>query len=56
MKHMLKVSVWFGMGIEAMQTHEHQEVNLFIAETEDNYTVHVLRGKDYLKEFLAWLE
>ena len=36
-----------------MQTHEHQEDNLFIAETEDNYTVHALRAKDYLKEFLA---
>ena len=39
-----------------MQTHEHQEDNLFNAETEDNYTAHALRGKDYLKEFLARLE
>ena len=39
-----------------MQTHEHQEDNLFNAETEDNYTVHALRGKDYLKKVLAWLE
>ena len=39
-----------------MQAHEHQEDNLFNGETEDNYTVHALRGKDYLKEFLAWLE
>ena len=53
---MWKISVWFGTGIEAMQTHEHQEANLFIAETEDNYTFHALRGKDYLKEFLTWLE
>ena len=53
---MLKNSVWFGTVIEAMQTHEHQEANLFIAETEYNYTVHALKGKDYLKEFFAWLE
>ena len=25
MKHMWKISVWFGTGIEAMQTHEHQK-------------------------------